>query len=188
MKSKQLKEETPTRPEHLAKRVKTNYHYLTPDGAERPDPTPMAPPIGYKPSDPLHKKIRQMIISEKLAMEAREANLETLDEADDFDVGDDYDPSSPYEEHFDPIGYDPGAARQAVSEHQAAVQARNAPRGSAEPVATQAAPQASPPSTQQPTGAAGTEGGATGVHPAAPPTPPPQATPTPRSPFWPRNR
>lgn len=183
MKPKQLKEETPTRPEHRAKRVKTNFHYLTQDGAERPDPTPIAPPIGYRPSDPLHKKIRQMIISEKLAMEARENNLETLDEADDFDVGDDYDPSSPYEEHFDPIGFDPGAARRAVEEHE---QARNAPRGSAEPVATPATAPSSAPSAQQPTGAAAAEGGATGVHPAAPPTPPPQATPTPRSPFWPR--
>lgn len=155
---KQMREETPTRPEHVAKRVKTNGNYLTKDGAERPDPTPMAPPIGWKPSDPLHKRIREMIISEKLRLEAAAAGMETLDEADDFDVGDDYDPGSPYEEHFDPIGFEPGAARAAVEQHQAAVQARYAPRGSAEPVATPAPTPQQAPSPQQPTGA-GAEGG-----------------------------
>lgn len=179
-------EETPAvRPEHLAKRVKTNASYLTKDGAERPDPTPMAPPIGYKPSDPLHKRIREMILSEKLRLEAAAAGMETLDEADDFDVGDDFDPSSPYEEYFDPIGYDPGAARAAVDAHNAAVQARNAPRGSGEPVATRATAPSSPPPSQQPTGGSGGGGDAGGLPTDAPPAAPtPQ--PAPRSPFWPR--
>lgn len=173
MATKQLKEETPIRPEHQAKRVKTNGGYLTKDGAERPNPTPMAPPIGWKPSDPLHKRIREMIISERLRQEAAAAGMETLDEADDFDVGDDYDPASPYEEHFDPIGYEPGAARAAVEEHQAAVQARNAPRGSAEPVnsllATPAAPPPPAPPSQQPTGAGAEGGGDAGGSPRCAP-------------------
>lgn len=186
--SKQLLEERPTRPEHLAKRVKTNKKYLDHTGAELPDPTPMAPPIGWKPSDPLHKRIREMIISEKLRMEAAAAGMETLDEADDFDVGDDYDPASPYEEHFDPIGYDPGAARAAVDAHQAAIAAspaRNAPP-EAEPLATPAAPPPQAPSQQQPTGA-GAEGGATQrVHPGTPSAAPAPERQPPRSPFWPR--
>lgn len=178
-------EETPNRPEHQAKRVKTNGHYLAKDGSERPDPTPVAPPIGWKPSDPLHKRIREMIISEKLRLEAQAAGMETLDEADDFEVGDDYDPASPYEEHFDPIGYEPGAARAAVEAHNAAVQARYAPRGSAETVATRAPAPSPAPSVQQPTGAGAEAGGTQGVHPETPPAaPPPQQAP--RSPFWPR--
>lgn len=185
MGTKQLKEETPVRPEHQAKRVKTNGHYLAKDGSERPDPTPMAPPIGWKPRDPLHQRIREMIISEKLRLEAAAAGMETLDEADDFDVGDDYDPSSPYEEHFDPIGYEPGAARQAVEAHNAAVQARHAPRGSAESVATPAPTVAPAPSSQQPTGGSGGGGEAGGLPPALPPASPP-TTQAPRSPFWPR--
>lgn len=179
-------EETPTRPEHLAKRVKTNGHYLTKDGAERPDPTPVAPPIGHRPSDPLHLRIRQMIISEKLRLEAEAAGMETLDEADDFDVGDDFDPNSPYEEHFDPIGFEPGAARAAVEAHNQAVQARYAPRGSAEPVATPAPTPASPPSSQQPTGAGAEGAGQQGVPPGPPPAAPNPERQPPRSPFWPR--
>lgn len=70
---------------------------LTPEGAEVPDSTPMAPPIGYKRVPSLSDQIREMIRSERLRQEAEAAGMETFDEADDFDVGDDYDPRSPYE-------------------------------------------------------------------------------------------
>lgn len=76
---------------------------LTPDGDEMLDPTPMAPPIGYKRQIPLHEQIRAMVRSEKLAMEAEAAGAETFDEADDFDIDDEMDPSSPYEANFDPM-------------------------------------------------------------------------------------
>lgn len=75
--------------------------YLDHRGREKPDPTPIAPPIGYKRQPSLHEQIRQMVRSEKLAMEAAAQGYETFDEADDFDVGDDIDPSSPYEEQFE---------------------------------------------------------------------------------------
>lgn len=71
-------------------------------GHELPDPTPLAPPVGYNPQPSLAETIRRMVRSEKLAMEAEAAGMETFEEADDFDVGDDYDPTSPYEEVFDP--------------------------------------------------------------------------------------
>lgn len=43
---------------------------VTPEGAEIPDPVPVAPPLGY--DKPLHMTdyIRQMIASERLAQEA----------------------------------------------------------------------------------------------------------------------
>lgn len=75
---------------------------LDPQGREVPDPTPMAPPIGYKRTPSLAEQIREMVRSERLAMEAAAAGFESFEEADDFEVGDDFDPSSPYEEQFEP--------------------------------------------------------------------------------------
>lgn len=76
--------------------------YLNAKGQELPDPTPMQPPVGFIKQESLHDKIRAMVVSEKLRMEAQAAGKETFEEADDFDVEDDYDPTSPYEEIFDP--------------------------------------------------------------------------------------
>jgi len=78
---------------------------LTPDGRrENLDPTPVAPPVGYKAAPSLSDQIREMVRSERLALEAAQGGFETFEEADDFEVGDDYDPSTPYEETFDPQG------------------------------------------------------------------------------------
>ena len=71
-------------------------------GREIPDPTPMSPPLGYKKEPSLREQIRQMILSEKLRQEVEAAGFETMEEADDFDVGDDFDPRSGYENDFDP--------------------------------------------------------------------------------------
>lgn len=70
-------------------------------GRELPDPTPIAPPIGYKRAPSLAEQIREMVRSERLAQEAAAMGYETFEEADDFDVGD-LDPTSPYENDFDP--------------------------------------------------------------------------------------
>lgn len=74
-------------------------------GREIPDPTPMQPPLGYKRQDTLAMQMRQMIISDRLAREAAAAGAETFEEADDFEVGDDWDQEkhSPYEANFDPM-------------------------------------------------------------------------------------
>ncbi len=71
-------------------------------GRETPDPTPLAPPIGHNPQPSLTQQIRDMVRSERLARDLEASGVETFEDADDFDVGDDYDPSSPYEEDFDP--------------------------------------------------------------------------------------
>lgn len=75
---------------------------LTPDGKEILDPTPLAPPVGYFRQPSLTEQIRQMVLSERLRQEAEAAGMESFEEADDFDVGDDFDPTSPYEQDFDP--------------------------------------------------------------------------------------
>ena len=77
-------------------------HTLNSNGHELVDDTPMSPPIGYRPTPSMIDHIRNMVRSELLRREAEEAGFETFEEADDFEVGDDYDPTSPYEETFEP--------------------------------------------------------------------------------------
>lgn len=78
------------------------YPYLNTDGAEVLDPTPMAPPLGYNPQPSIFDQVRMMILSDKLRQAAEESGMETFEEADDFEVGDDFDPHSPWENDFDP--------------------------------------------------------------------------------------
>lgn len=81
----------------------------TVDGQELPDPKPIAPPVGYKKQPSMAELVRDMVRSERLRQEAESMGHESYEDADDFDVGDDYDPRSPYEWQFDPFvrGEDP---------------------------------------------------------------------------------
>lgn len=72
------------------------------ESRESPDPTPLAPPVGYKAAPSLAEQIREMVRSERLAREVAEAGYETFEESDDFEVDDDYVVNSPYENEFDP--------------------------------------------------------------------------------------
>lgn len=71
-------------------------------GSEIVDPTPVAAPLQFTRPETQFEQIRRLIRSEQLAQEAAAAGFETPDEADDFEVGDDFDPTTPYEEHFFP--------------------------------------------------------------------------------------
>lgn len=76
---------------------------LTPFGSEIPDPTPVAPPVGYKRQPTMVEHIRNMVRSERLRQEAEAMGMDTFEESEDFDVGDDDDdPHTPYENDFDP--------------------------------------------------------------------------------------
>lgn len=70
-------------------------------GKEFPNPVPLEPPLGYVLSKPLHEQIRDLVMNE-LSQQARAAGMETLEESEDFDVGDDYDPMSPWEMEYEP--------------------------------------------------------------------------------------
>jgi len=70
---------------------------LTPEGREILDPTPVAPPVGYKKQPSMADHIRDMVRSERLRQEAEAAGAESFEEADDFDVDDDPEISTPYE-------------------------------------------------------------------------------------------
>lgn len=77
-------------------------HQLNEDGHEVLDGTPIAPPVGYRKQPSLSDQIREMIRSERLAQDLASRGVETFEDADDFEVGDDFDPSTPYENDFDP--------------------------------------------------------------------------------------
>lgn len=77
--------------------------FLSGDGRyEYPDPVPMAPPIGYKPEPDLGELIRSLVHRE-LSKVAGASELDTFEEAEDFDIEDDpLDPLTPYEKVFEP--------------------------------------------------------------------------------------
>jgi hypothetical protein len=118
------------------KRARDN---LSKDRSEVPDPVPMAPPVGYVKQESLTEKIRAMVRGEHLRLAAINAGAETFEESDDFDVGDDVDPSSPYEEVFDPVDSD---ARMALrnEEFRAKFEARMAELKGTPPAAPTGAP------------------------------------------------
>lgn len=85
-------------------RVQKKAHvHLDADGNECPDPVPIAPPVGYKRTKPIREQLREMVRGEALAREAKAAGAETFEESEDFDVDDDMDPRSPWEEQFEPM-------------------------------------------------------------------------------------
>lgn len=75
---------------------------LDEDGREILDPKPVELPAGMKRPESLAEQVQRLVrrqVSEYAAMHGHE----TFDEADDFDVGEDFDPHTPYEEDFDPV-------------------------------------------------------------------------------------
>lgn len=68
-----------------------------------PDSTPIAPPIGYKRQPTMVEIVRDMVRNERLAQDLAAGGVETFEDADDFDVGDDgEDLKSGFENDFDP--------------------------------------------------------------------------------------
>lgn len=70
------------------------------NGHEIPDPTPVAVPVGWSAPESLVDQVRRLVRQE-FSQQARATGHETFEEADDFDVDDDFDPSSPWELNFD---------------------------------------------------------------------------------------
>jgi len=105
---------------------KDGTHFLDEEGREIMDPTPIAPPVGYKRQPSMVEIVRDMIKSERLRLEAEHAGMESFEEADDFEV-DDYDPSSPYEEHFEPTPLPELRKKVAAAKSKAAAQKANPP-------------------------------------------------------------
>lgn len=83
-------------------------------GEEIPDPTKPEVPLGFKRPESLAEQVKRLVRSEQMRMLARQSGHETFDEADDFEVGDDFDPRSPYEEIFDPTANEAPEVEQVV--------------------------------------------------------------------------
>lgn len=66
---------------------------LTEFGAEIPDPTPVAPPVGYKPQPSMFENMRQMVKAE-LARKALDEGFDTEEEDNNFDIVEDNEPFS----------------------------------------------------------------------------------------------
>jgi len=85
--------------EIYAKEMDVQSRYLNKYGQERPNPVPMAPPIGYKRPISIADQIREAIRA--ASFEAYMAGAETEEEANDFAVGEDEEPSSRWESEFE---------------------------------------------------------------------------------------
>jgi len=68
---------------------------LLDDGREVVNPLPIAPPIGYNPTPSMFDVIRAQIHRAKMLED--DAVAETPEDADDFDMDDEWEPSSVYE-------------------------------------------------------------------------------------------
>jgi len=86
----------------FTKRISMQDRYLTPGGAEIPDPRPAAPALGRKPEMNIRDYIKTLVHNERLQAEIDAAGHETFEEANDFEVGDDYFPDSQYENDLEP--------------------------------------------------------------------------------------
>jgi hypothetical protein len=75
---------------------------LNEEGHEVLSSKPMSLPSGMKRPETTAETIQRLVRGELSRVAARQG-AETFEEADDFDVGDDLDPSTPYEMVFDPV-------------------------------------------------------------------------------------
>lgn len=73
-------------------------------GHEIPDPQPVEVPAGFKRPETLAEQIRRLVRNEEFQRDLAAQGMETFEEAEDFEIDDDmFDPSSPFEEVFDPV-------------------------------------------------------------------------------------
>lgn len=75
---------------------------LNVQGAETPDPASMEPPLGWVDQPSLIEQVRAAVRSEALKLAAEQDGFGSFEEEDDFEIGDDYEPTSPYENEFEP--------------------------------------------------------------------------------------
>lgn len=94
---------------------------------EYPDNTPLEPPIGHIEQVPIHVQIAQMVRSERLRQEAEAAGAESFDDADDFDVDDDPEIFSGFENDFETPLHDLRTRREIKEAEEKALAAATTP-------------------------------------------------------------
>lgn len=122
-------------------------------GEELVDGRPMEPPVGYVSTPTIAEQIALQVRAEAQRLARENAGVESFEEQEDFDVGEDLDPSSPYEAFFEPItearveelvrkGY-------IVREHVVPPHSQGGAGGTSPPSGS-AQPQAAPPAPSEP--------------------------------------
>lgn len=125
----------------LPPRVRARDDFIDDLGREIPDPRPMQPPIGYKKQPSMFDLVRDAVRREH-ALYAANREPETFEDAEDFDVDDDFDPQSPWENEFDPPW----------SEVRAAIEEERKKAAAAPPAPPAGQPSNSPPAPPPPSG------------------------------------
>lgn len=128
---------------------------LNPKGRERPDPTPMQPPIGYKKQPSMVELVRQAVRDEHLRRDLNAAGMETFEESEDFDIPDDpVDPTSRWENDYDPPAAEIRREVETAKAKKAADEAATQPK-TKEPSGSPSAPATTPnPDPKTPAGGA----------------------------------
>lgn len=126
--------------------------YLNKAGQEIGDPDPLEPPIGYKDTPDMWETVQRMVRTELLARELAKDDYGDFEEEDDFNVGDDFEPTSPYENEADvSISELMHAGREELArqEKETGRQAPQPKKPSVPPDENEAEPVASPPAPEQ---------------------------------------
>lgn len=90
--------------EPIKKLVQNVLSKINNKGEEVPDPKPMALPVGFTRPEPLAVTIARMVKHNTDLILKSGANIETFEEANNFDTGEDLpDAPTPYEDKFDPL-------------------------------------------------------------------------------------
>ncbi len=76
---------------------------LNADGHEIPSDKPLAVPAGFQIPETLNEQVARLVRHERFNQAMGQGDEDTFDEADDFDVGEDFDPFAPHEQVFDPV-------------------------------------------------------------------------------------
>ncbi|QXP07974.1 MAG: hypothetical protein [Arizlama microvirus] len=98
----------------VVKRVKDWVAKFDEEGREIPDPTPHSLAVGFRKPETIDEKILRLVKSREMQRDLEAQGYETFEDAEDFDVGDDFDPQTPYELVFDPgLGRDVTRAEKA---------------------------------------------------------------------------
>lgn len=81
---------------------RTSSERLNADGWEVLDTTPLSLPSGFKRPETLAEQV-QRLVRGSISRYAEASGAETWEEANDFELDEDFDPTTPYEEFFDPV-------------------------------------------------------------------------------------
>lgn len=125
----------------------------TEEGYEITDPTPMQPPLGYKRTLSLSEQIAQQVRIHHLKILEDSAIDETDEDADDFEIGEGYEPLSQYENDHMPTlanlkkrakeindAIDKRKLELAIKQHKEKIENHNKKAQPEEALASEAAP------------------------------------------------